>query len=114
MKTTNQTGSTLIFSMLLLGVMLLVALTLAGVFVPKINLSTKAKSSVGALYAAESAVEWCLYVAKVDSGATPPVLTNGASYTDNTEQPLTSASCVTPLRVIGSYQGVSRALEVGF
>lgn len=97
--------------------MLAITLTLTSIFVPKITLSAKAKSSTGALYAADSAIEWCLYVAQVDDTAAAPVMSNGAIYSknDSAESTLDPSYCQSsPLKVIGSYQGVSRALELNF
>lgn len=113
-KNIRQNGSAIIFALLLMGIMLLISTTLAAVFIPKINLAVKAKNSVGAIYAAESGVEWCLYVARISPSAVAPTMANGAIYTNNSETALLPSNCVSPLRVIGSYQGVSRAIEVNF
>ena len=110
----SQTGSVIVFAVLLLAVMLAIVFSLSAVFIPKILLSAKAKSSVSAFYAADSAVEWCLYTNQKGS-TNLPVMSNGAAYYDGDEKTLDARDCDTsPVKVIGTYQSVSRAIEVSF
>ncbi len=90
--------------------MLLISLTLSAIFLPKIKSATNASSSVSAIYAADSGIEWCLYTNRGKTPARPtPTLTNGATYT------ITPSDCmIVPLnhQAVGTYHGVSRALQV--
>ena len=96
-----------------MGLFLSIALTLSAVFIPKIMTSADIKKSAGALYAAESGIEWCLYVGRVGS-TTQPVMSNGATFVNGiTGVPFTEADClVFPVKSVGTYQGVARSFEV--
>ena len=120
-KTNQQSGSALIFSLLLLSMSLAIALTLSAVFIPKIKLASAAKNSIAAVYAAESGLEWCLYIDRIGN-TTVPVMTNGATIQDNTLGSLDNNDCspaagadgATRVKLIGTYRDISRALEVSF
>jgi len=107
-KFTNESGVIVIVTILLISFLLSMVMVLSAIFIPKIKASAEIKRSVVAAYAADSAVEWCLYVVNKGSIAAP-VMQNGSSYT-----PTLEASCASPLKAIGTYQGVSRAFEVSF
>jgi type II secretory pathway pseudopilin PulG len=113
----SQDGQAVIIAVLIVGFLLSVALTLSLLFIPKIRASSEIKKSSTALYAAESAIEWCLYVNR-HSSVTAPVMANSATFLNgkvNPPVPLTSADCLTPpLKVLGTYQGISRAFEISF
>ena len=73
------------------------------------------KNSLAALYAAESGVEWCLRIYRLDpAGLTPkPVMANGATYTDKNGDVLSVADCQSsPIKVIGNNRGVTRSYEI--
>lgn len=119
----NQSGSIIIFVLLLLGIMLAIVLTLTSIFAPKITSSAQAKNSAAAIYAADSGLEWCLYLSRVNTTAAKPVMSNGAKLYRNDDAteiagpvvPADVTYCNTsPVKIIGTYQGVSRALEVSF
>ena len=114
-KTKNdQSGAALLLTLLLISVMLAISFSLAGIFIPKIRQSVDAKFSTNAFYAAESGVEWCLYSKRVGVPGTL-TLSNGAVAYDGNEGTLETTDCdATTIKVIGTYQGVSRALEVSF
>ena len=100
-------------TVLLLSGFMSIVLTLSAIFIPKIKTAAEIKNSSAALYASESGIEWCLYVNRIGSAAFP-VMENGAQIINgNTGQPFNSADCLTqPIKSIGTYQGVTRSLEV--
>ena len=109
-----DSGVAILFSILTVGVLLSIVLTLSAIFIPKLKLSSQTKSSVGAIYAAESAIEWCLYVNRIGP-VSLPTMANGATYTDGTGGILDSSDCAAfPIKVLGTYRGVTRAFEVSF
>lgn len=118
-KIRNQKGVAILFVVLLVGILLSIVLTLSSIFTPKIRASFDVTSSAGAIYSAESAIEWCLYVNRQSPPAPtplPPVLDNGAIYANSaTGAPLIPNDCLSPsVRIIGTYRSVSRVLDVTF
>ena len=117
MKLLNmQAGSVLIFSVLMLGVILTITLSLANTLLPRLKSSGDSLSSVAAIYAADSGVEWCLYTHRGKAPAVPqPVMSNGATYTILFGiAPAACASTESPLNhtVIGTHRNVARAFIV--
>ena len=115
----NQSGIAVIFSMLLIGIILSIVFTLSLIFIPKTKSASDIKRSAAAAYAAESAIEWCLYInrqAPPSPVPTPPVLANGATFINgNTGVSFMPADCsVQPIKSVGTYQGVTRSFEVSF
>ena len=108
-------GAALVISVLLAGVLLSIVLTLSLIFIPKIRASSEIGKSPAALYAAESAIEWCLYANRRGS-ASMPAMSNGASFINGiTNLPFDPADCSTsPIKAIGTYQGISRSFEISF
>jgi len=111
----SQQGLALISAVLLSTVLLGIIFTLTAIFLPKIQVAREHKKSVVALYAAESGIEWCIYV--INKGAADfPIMVNGAEILDilyNT--PVAPADCADdPLKVLGRYQGVLRSFEIAF
>ena len=93
-KKSNQKGAALVISILIVGFLLSIVLTLSALFIPKIRASSEIGKSSAALYAAESAIEWCLYVYRHSSVAAP-VMSNSATYLNgkvNPPAPLTERS----------------------
>jgi len=89
--------------------MLLIGLTLAAIFIPKIRIQNSASSSVGAIYAADSAIEWCIYINRGKPALAAPTMVIGSSYT------IAPSDCtIDPLnhQAVGTYGGVSRSLNV--
>lgn len=111
----GQRGAAVLISILLVGVLLSIVLTLSLIFTPKIRASSEVKKSSAALYAAESGLEWCLYIYRRGAVAAP-VMSNGASYVNGyTGNPLVAGDCsAATIKVIGTYQGISRAFEISF
>src|SRR3989344_7717920 len=116
MNTDKQKGSILIFSVLMLGVILTITLALGNIFLPRLRTSSEAFNSTAAVYAADSALEWCLHKQR---GRTPsasaPTMSIGATYVLYFGSGV--ASCTqaeTPLnhRAVGTYRGVIRSLDI--
>ena len=112
----NQKGSVLIFSVLMLGVILTITLALGNIFLPRLRTSTEAINSVSAIYAADSALEWCFYEqrARLPSVSVPNISIT-ATYVIYFGSGLASCtSTETPLnhRAVGTYRGVTRSLDI--
>ncbi|MBI2068718.1 MAG: hypothetical protein HYT67_01270 [Candidatus Yanofskybacteria bacterium] len=111
-----QKGSVLIFSVLMLGVILTITLSLANTLLPRLKSAQDSLSSVAAIYAADSAVEWCLYTQRDrQPPVSQPVMSNGATYTILFGAgPGTCAPAESPLNhtVIGTFRTVTRAFKV--
>lgn len=112
----KQSGSVIIFSVLMLGVIITITLALGNIFLPRLRTSTETINSVAALYSADSALEWCLHqqrgrLPSVDT----PTISIGGTYILYFGAGL--ASCVpaeNPLnhRSVGIYRGVTRSLDI--
>lgn len=110
---TKESGVAVIFTLLLMGFFLSIVLTLSAIFIPKIRIASDIKSSVGALYAAESGIEWCLYIDRIGS-TVQPTMSNSADFINGiTNAPFMEADCsVFPIKSVGTYRGVTRSFEV--
>ncbi len=112
-----QNGQAIVISVLIVGFLLSITLTLSLLFTPKIRASSEITKSSAALYAAESGLEWCLYVYRY-SVVAAPVMANSATFLNgkvNPPVPLAPADCSNPpLKVLGTYQGISRSFEISF
>jgi hypothetical protein len=113
----KEAGSIIIFTVLILGTMIAITLSLAGIYAPKIRaVGDAGAGSVGAIYAADSAVEWCLYTNRGNPVLPAPTMANGSSYT--LKDPTTGvvslcpASTTLDVQAVGTYRGVSRSLQV--
>ena len=113
----SESGSIILFTVLILGVMLSITLALTGIYLPRIRVIGDASSgSVGAIYAADSAVEWCIYNNRGNAPLPSPTMFNGATYT--LKDPLTgvdspcTASTSLDVQAVGTFRGVSRSLQV--
>lgn len=112
-----QAGLVSIVAILLVGIFLSMVLTLSAIFIPKLKSSSDVKKTSAAFYAAESAVEWCIYVnRKTPPSPTPqpPVMNNMASFTNGiTGNNFAAVDCLSsPIKSIGNFQNLSRSLEV--
>ena len=109
----NQQGSVIVFTVLILGSMLAITLALVAIYVPKLRaINDAGAGSVGAIYAADSGLEWCIYTNRQNPPLPQPILTNGATYNI---LPASSSVCTElPLnnQVVGTYHNVSRSLQV--
>lgn len=111
----RQSGTIILIAVLMAGTFLLIVLTLSAIFIPQLKTSGDVKRSNAAAYAAESAIEWCLYVNRIGSTAFP-VFNNGASVINGlTNQPFVEADCVSPpFKAIGMFENTVRSFEVSF
>src|SRR3989344_3687034 len=119
MKHKTQKGSILIYSVLILGVILSTTLALGNILLPRLKTAGNAINSAVAEYAADSALEWCLYTQRGKLPATgQPVMANGATFavyfpgSANTVATCDSAEIPLNHRVVGTYRGVSRSFIV--
>ncbi|MEK7579594.1 MAG: hypothetical protein AAB469_00110 [Patescibacteria group bacterium] len=99
-------GSALIYVLLTVGIILNIAFFMTSIFASKLKTSVDFPNSVTAFYAADSAVEWQLYDQFKDPNANQPSFSNGATFT------ITSPPGSFPLKVIGKFRGVTRAIEL--
>lgn len=101
---------------MILGVILTITLSLGNIILPKIRSSNEAINSVAAIYAADSAVEWCLYTQRGRlPAAIQPTMSNGATYTISFGSGTgTCAGTETPLNhtITGTYREVTRAFKI--
>lgn len=107
-KKTKNSGVAVLFTLLIMGILLSIIMVLTGIFAAKLKLSAETKYSVSAYYAAESGVEYCLYLRTSPSPIpSPPVLDNQATFV------LTNCDSGS-IKSIGTFRNVSRAIEVTF
>lgn len=107
----NQAGVVIIFTVLMLGILVSVALAVSAILVPKIRLSSDVKNSVGAAFAAESGVEWCLFnnLNSPSPTPSPPTMSNGATFQ------VTPSDCSgKKIKSVGSFKSVQRSFEADF
>lgn len=110
-----QKGSIIVFTVLILAVMLTITLALTRIFIPRIRSITEATDSVSAIFAADSAMEWCLYS---NRGKAPPLsqptMSNGATYQiyNNNIPSSCPSGEVLNYRTVSTFRGVSRSVEV--
>lgn len=117
LKTNSQQGVVVIFAVLLIGIILSIVLTLSLIFASRIRSASDTKSSVAAAFAAETAIEWCLYVNRINPAAAMPVLSNNATFINgNTNAAFVHPpDCsVLPIKAVGTYRGVNRSFEINF
>src|SRR3990167_6165382 len=111
----NSKGSIIIFTVLIIASILSITLALTRIFIPRIRSITEATDSIRAVYAADSAMEWCLYT---NRGKAPPlaqpVMADGSTYQIyNGGIPSICPDGETlNYRTVGTFRGVSRSFEV--
>lgn len=98
----------MVYTLLTVGVIISIVLFMSSIFAIKLRLSLDTANSVTAFYAADSALEWQLYNNLNDPDANEPVFFNGATFV------ITSPPGTLPIKVIGKFQGTSRAIEISF
>ena len=117
----NQNGSVLVFSILILSVLTSISLTISAILLPKLRIASDAPKSAAAISAADSGLEWCLYLLRDKPTPEPlpaPSFGGGGSvvvyYPLDSTNIATCASTESPLshRAVGSYSGVTRSLEI--
>jgi len=110
-----ERGSIIIFTVLMLSAILAITLTLTRIFIPRIRSITEANDSIGAVYAADSAIEWCLYTNREKAPPlAQPVMSNGATYQiyRNGVPSACPGGEELNYRTVGNYRGVSRSFEI--
>ncbi|MEX2052895.1 MAG: hypothetical protein WD898_01560 [Candidatus Paceibacterota bacterium] len=113
MNKKNQQGVAILFAILLVSVLISMVLVFSSIFIPKIRSASDVRKTTAAAYAAESAIEWCIYINEQGSTSLP-VMNNGATFVNAATGILpTEAECATfPVTIIGTFGGVSRAFEI--
>lgn len=116
---TNQRGSIIIYAMVTMTAMLAIGVTLSGLFVGKLRAAAAARDSTGAVYAADSAVELCLYEARQATNQDPVVFSTDATYQiinvatgDDITDDCSALGETFQFRATGMYRGVRRTLEI--
>lgn len=118
----DQKGSILIFTTIILTVVMIISFAILRIFLPKIKIVNESVNSAIALYAADSGLEWCLYVNRVPS-IPPPTPTPVPSPTIGDIEGVTIkyyrdsnlTNCIggtINFRAVGLYRGVGRSLEI--
>lgn len=119
---TTERGSILLYAMLTMTVMLAIGLTLTSLFISKLRSAAAARNAIAALYAADSAVEMCLYEARANVNDEPLEMSNGAAFTlttDSDQEISEAGGGCTQLgsgsfgfRATGTFRGSARTLEI--
>ena len=116
----SERGSILIYSVLIMAAIVSMAITLVRTIIPKLYITREAIYSAVAIYAADSAMEWCIFSNRDDPASQPqvppqPTLSiSGVSYQiyrDSSISSCTSGQSIN-YRTVGNYRGISRSLEV--
>ncbi len=119
-KKIEQRGSVLIYAFLIMIMIMSISFGILGIFLPKLRIASDPFRSVFALYAADSGLEWCLYVNR--GKPNPPAIQNTLGdlasfvifYPSSGFTVATCAPSESPFdhRAVGTYQGVARSLEI--
>lgn len=109
----NEDGVAAIITVLFIAFLTSMVIALSSIILPRLRVSTEIKRSVGALYAADSALEWCLYLPK-SPGLAGPVMQNGSTWTVS-PSPAPPVNCSTAgapaVKAVGVFQGTTRSLQ---
>lgn len=112
----KESGVIVIITLLLVTILSSIVIALAAIIIPRIRVSAEIKWSIGAFYAADSAIEWCLDKPKNPSATLANPLSDGGATWTLTQQPPVKPNCSDsgggPVEAIGTYQGVTRSLEI--
>jgi hypothetical protein len=115
----KERGAILVYSILVLSFIITIAFSVTAIFLPKLRIASEPIKSIAALEAADSGLEWCLYINRRNPATTPapPVLLNGAAVTVYYPASGTAVATCNPsqnldYRAVGTYQGVARSLEI--
>ena len=104
----SEHGVTMLLTAIILAIVLATATAAAGVVVLQIKLAGNAADSVGAVYAADTGVEWQLYNIR-HSTTTAPTMANNATFE-------TSVAWGPPviLKSLGTFRGAKRQFQLSF
>ncbi len=114
----KQKGSIILFAVAILSILVGISGAVAAILIPKLKVSSDSLNSVVSIYAADSGIEWCLYLfRKKPNPPAMPTMDPGVTleiYRGNSNKPATCSSKESPLdhRAVGTFRGVSRSLEV--
>lgn len=115
-KLKYQKGVILIFSLFIVSFALASVFAISAIFIPKIKVTGDARKSTVALYAAESVIEWCLFMLNYEASygaVNAPTMSNGAVLAIENPNTLVPPRCnFLPVRAFGTFQGVTRSYEV--
>ncbi len=110
----NQKGMAVIITVMFIAFMITIVTALTSIVLPRVAITGQIKKSVTALFAADSAVEWCLYYPK-SPGLAQPAMQNGATVAIN-PAPSAPYQCslpgAPPFKTTGTYQGVTRSIDI--
>lgn len=115
MTINKEKGSIIIFTLLTTASILTITLTLVNIFIPRLRAISESQNSATAIYAADTAMEWCLYIAREKPAVPQPTMSTGATYViyDSTgAETLCPAGEELNYRSVGTFRGVSRSFEV--
>ncbi|OGN01393.1 MAG: hypothetical protein A3B91_03615 [Candidatus Yanofskybacteria bacterium RIFCSPHIGHO2_02_FULL_41_29] len=117
----KQSGSVIIFTLLIMLSVMVISIALMRLLIPKFKIIRESIYSVVAVYAADSGMEWCIFANRNDLSAMsiapgqPVNLQTIPGVTIQIYGP-SGATCLysesSDYRTVGSYNGISRSLEV--
>ena len=122
MKNPEQKGSIIIYTILIMTTITMISIYLMRILLPKLRTTNEAVNSTIAFYAADSGMEWCIFANRDDSTQLPAVPTQPVSlkvitgaaiqyYSGNNSTSCPSGAAIN-FRTVGTYQGISRSLEI--
>lgn len=120
-KKNLQKGSIIIYTLLILIAVIVIAIALIRLLLPKFASVRESIYSTVAIYAADSGLEWCLYSNRVDPTVRtiPPQITTLSTVQAVTIQYYNGAVSTTcpyntavSFRIVGSFRNISRSLEI--
>jgi len=112
----KQKGSVVIFCLIILVFIVGIAITIFSFFIPKLKASSDAINSIVAIYAADSGMEWCLYINR-DNPSPPsqPTLPSGVTLNIYNSSSGSSSDCTESSinhRSVATFRNISRSFEV--
>ena len=114
-KQKSESGVSLIFTILFLGILLSTGLGIANLMLKEIKISSNIGYSVPAYYAAETGIEKILYIDRKGSGLSVGDKENGnLSVGSKFETEVTQINPEIIIKSVGSYNKVRRGIEVDY
>ncbi|KKT82511.1 MAG: hypothetical protein A3B99_03005 [Candidatus Yanofskybacteria bacterium RIFCSPHIGHO2_02_FULL_44_12b] len=112
----KRRGSIVIFTLFVLALVMSISFAILAIFIPKLKIASESIGSTIAAYAADSAIEWCLYSQRGNPNP-PPKPTSIGGATVEIKYGSAVATCSTaekPLNhsAIGTYYNVARSFEI--
>lgn len=113
----KERGSVIIYAVSILSILVAITISITYIFIPKLKTASAAVNSINALYAADSGIEWCLYVNRLKpSPPSKPTFLSGAVaeiYSNRGREGV--SDCQEPFldhRSVGTYKNVARSFSV--